>query len=812
MLNWINAKTTALLPELNTMPDVSFRISSGLKTIIGKELITDDFIAIFELVKNSFDAGATRVDITIDTATKTPRIIIEDNGSGMSGTDIREKWLFVAYSAKKLQADYRNKIRPARVYAGAKGIGRFSCDRLGAKLHLVTRSKREKGNWHVLDVDWSDFEDTPESEFQNIPAHYTTTSRAPGKISYGTTLEITGLRDTWNRSKLIELRRSLERLVNPNQENDADNFAIHLHAPAELDADKVIMRADGEDIGWNVINGPVRNFIFEELRLKTTRVEVRIDDDGHLVTTTLNDRGSHIYTLKERNEHTLLHGISVHLFFLNRAAKFTFTRRMGLRPLHYGSVFLYKNGFRIHPFGDPNEDSFGIDRRKQQGMFRFLGTRDISGRIEINGPNREFQETSSRDGGIIKNDSYEQLREFFIECALKRLEAFVINLQQFGQAGELPDPDKLNEAEIRQGIFDVIAKLTQPKNVVDITYNRDILDLLQNSSESSVTALLGNLRRIAAEQPRPELAREVAKAEKQLTRLARAKDEAESEAEKARQQAKAAEAKTREAQQKAATAEAETRRAMDIAREAQAREQQTSSQNLFLKAVLSKDLDHVLGMHHSIGQDALTIENYVSNALGMLNGDKPVKPEQVRVALERISYVAKRISTLSRFATRANFRADNEEMQLDLVEYVREYLMNVHGGFVMNPQPQGAPIPIRFHQPKGSKFIGTFAPISIGIVLDNLISNARKHKVTNIDVSVLECTPSRLRLSFRDDGGGIPKRNIPKLFDIGFSTTDGSGLGLHHVREVLQDMSGSIEVNTETERGAEFIITFNTTQ
>lgn len=121
------------------MTDVSFKISSGLKNIIGKELITDDFIAVFELVKNSFDANAREVEIIFQGLnSETPCIIIRDDGDGMDEDDLRNKWLFVAYSAKKLEQNYRDKIR---VYAGAKGIGRFSCDRLGAILRLITRKK-----------------------------------------------------------------------------------------------------------------------------------------------------------------------------------------------------------------------------------------------------------------------------------------------------------------------------------------------------------------------------------------------------------------------------------------------------------------------------------------------------------------------------------------------------------------------------------------------------------------------------------------------------------------------------------------------
>lgn len=152
------------------MVDVSFKISSGLKDIIGRELITDDFIAVFELVKNSFDANARNVEIVFNRLnSETPSIVIKDDGEGMDENDLKSKWLFVAYSAKRLEQDYRDKIKSGRVYAGAKGIGRFSCDRLGKSLKLITR-KRGQDICYVLDVDWSRFEVNPEDEFQTIPA------------------------------------------------------------------------------------------------------------------------------------------------------------------------------------------------------------------------------------------------------------------------------------------------------------------------------------------------------------------------------------------------------------------------------------------------------------------------------------------------------------------------------------------------------------------------------------------------------------------------------------------------------------------
>lgn len=110
---------------------INFRISTGLKSIIGRDLITDKFIAIFEIVKNAYDAMANNVSIKFEISDNKNEIIIQDDGEGMSEYDMKYKWLFVAYSEKKINNQrsnsYVNKIK--RVSTGAKGIGRFSCDR-----------------------------------------------------------------------------------------------------------------------------------------------------------------------------------------------------------------------------------------------------------------------------------------------------------------------------------------------------------------------------------------------------------------------------------------------------------------------------------------------------------------------------------------------------------------------------------------------------------------------------------------------------------------------------------------------------------
>src|SRR5882762_1401156 len=136
---------------------LNFDVSTGLKRVLGRELITADEVAIFELVKNAFDAGAGTVHLYFGEG----NVVVADNGSGMSYEDLINKWLFVAYSSKRegnSGEDFRN-VAANRHFAGSKGIGRFSSDRLGHEITLQTRPKQGQSKAvHNLTIDWQRFE------------------------------------------------------------------------------------------------------------------------------------------------------------------------------------------------------------------------------------------------------------------------------------------------------------------------------------------------------------------------------------------------------------------------------------------------------------------------------------------------------------------------------------------------------------------------------------------------------------------------------------------------------------------------------
>ncbi len=778
-----------------------FKISSALKNIIGKELITNDFIAVFELVKNSFDANATRVDVIFDgLGTDEAKLIIRDNGKGMSLSDLEDKWLFVAYSAKRDGTeDYRDKIETKRIHAGAKGIGRFSCDKLGEALKIYSKKKVE-AHTNILAVNWGDFEVDSQQEFKDVPVEYSKSLKPHYDLKHGTVLEIRNLREMWDRDKLLKLKRSLEKLVNPNQGNDSSNFKIHLKVPAETVADKSIP----EDKPWNIVNGPINNFLFENLELKTIYLQVKTTADGKYLCSKLEDRGTLIYELKEKNPLSYrgkkLSNVEINLFSLNTAAKQYFTRHMGVSSRFFGSVLLYKNGFRVHPFGELGDDSLGIDSRKTQGYARFLGTRDLIGRIEI-GNNPDFQEASSRDGGLIKNEAYASLTDMFLHYALKRLERYAVEIVKYGNFSETFEEQFSSETEIRSKIITLIEDITQSSDIIDVKYDPNIVNILSELSEKSLQNLLKNFERIAAENNNPELVKEAKKAKKRLDQLNLSRAEAEKEA--------AAEKAARKVAEEQAKQEAErARKAEEDAAKANRKAEESITQNIFLQSVVSKDLANVVSLHHHIGIAAGTIENYIKNVTRRIKAGKPLNEDGVLEILEKISHQTRKISSTTKFATKANFSLDAEKVSGDICNYIGEYLINICSGIIRTLDNK-LPIVFSWKNKDNHSFVISYRPLEISIVLDNLISNSRKAKAQTITVKVLSQDSKSLELLYSDDGTGISSSKIDKIYDLGFTTTDGSGLGLYQVKSILQETKASIALESSNNKGTTFRLVFN---
>jgi len=775
---------------MTNSPSHHFVVDSGLKNIIGQELITNDFVAIYELVKNSLDAHATKVDLIIEN----DLIIIADNGKGMLVDDnvdeIKSKWLRVAYSAKKLgiedqnlHDDFRKKIATRkRALGGNKGVGRFSCDRLGKHLTLYTKTSQQ-ATYNKLDISWNDFEDNDLVKFENVGVKRTTDNSLPDHMkprlnSANTILEISGLRNDWDYKKLQSLKKELAQLINPFEENK--DIKIEIHAKEYINQDA---KTDAE---FSKVNGLISNNIYEAIGLSTTRIEVKLRNG--IIHTKLVDRGELIYEIQEKSELENINDIPINidLSFLNRAAKNRFTRFMGISALDFGHVFLFKNGYRVMPYGVRGSDMLGYDDRKSQGQMRYLGSRDLLGQINILNNTPALIEPSSRDGGLIKNAAYSELEKLFKKNALVRLEAYVVGITY----KDVTDKDKEDSSGIykeksRVGVIGLINNLVSNDQIEIINYHKELVDIIDEKS-NDFTSTIKNLKQIATASKNTNLLNQIKSAELKYTALEKAKKEAETA--------------SLEARKTAAVESAKANAALEAQKLVEEKLETEIKRSLFLKSLTEVDVEDVIGLSHQVVYDATNIKNTVNDALERISLDGEYFNGSVALQiLQSISLSNQKILLASQFATRANFRHQSDGITEDMVAFLEDYIL-------VSVDPNAFNIDVTVDVDEGIEFRRTFKPLELSILIDNFVSNAQKAKAPHINFKI-SIKDDALNIIVSDDGDGLGSEiDISRIFDLGYSGTQGSGIGLYHIKSVLKQLNGSVKLLKTSSNEAKFLV------
>ena len=199
------------------------RIHPRVFAALGADLVTNDIVAVIELVKNAYDALAHNVWLRFNSSTTDDTYLeIEDDGCGMTRETIENAWCCVATPYKKERPVITNASLQRRV-TGEKGLGRLAVARLGSRLTLLTKASREPC-WEV-DINWSDIAGA--GDLSNTFAYCRENSESRCFDKSGTLLRIHGMTSEWNRHRVADLRENLARLISPFLE--AKDFDIYLN-------------------------------------------------------------------------------------------------------------------------------------------------------------------------------------------------------------------------------------------------------------------------------------------------------------------------------------------------------------------------------------------------------------------------------------------------------------------------------------------------------------------------------------------------------------------------------------------------------
>lgn len=412
---------------MSAEPDAAGRLGGHLRPrarlihTIGSELISSSSVALVELVKNAYDADATKVLISVVAASDggEPSLEVLDDGTGMTSETLVETWLDIATPNRRRAT--RSRIYGRRVL-GEKGIGRFAAGRLGDGMTVTSRAAGRSTEVTLL-LDWSAFRDetryldeidvlwdeTPAGSISSDPASYSTAMwRMVGEegADQGTLIRLEDLADPWTRQELEDLKRDLSRLVAPHAgPRDGSGFSVYLLPPEDMD-----------DLG-GLVTPP------ELLYKPHYRLSGTVSAEG--VPDLLIDLGTgdptHVGAFSRppdvaREGDRLACGplrIELRVWDRDRLDELT-TQDLNKKAVQQlldqaAGVSVYRDGFRLLPYGEVGDDWLGLDRRRVQNPSLRLSNNQVVGAVDITSDaNPELRDQSNREG-LVAGPAYNAL-------------------------------------------------------------------------------------------------------------------------------------------------------------------------------------------------------------------------------------------------------------------------------------------------------------------------------------------------------------------------------------------------------------------
>lgn len=412
----------------------ALRPRARLLRTLGTDLISSEKVALIELVKNSFDADATVVVVRFRGRLMPGEGSVEvwDDGHGMDVPTLQTSWLDIATDVKKKRI--RSESGRRRVL-GEKGIGRLAAARLAGEMMLTTR--RASADEVRLLIDWSDF-DREDAYLDQIDVAWDVGSpsvfvdgglaesvfaQTPGQgwqRGQGTLLQLERLSREWTEADFLDLSTALSRLVRPRPDPGlgqiVDGFKIVLDLPEEF------ANLSGEVGPPDELRSPHYQLIgsvnaggVAQLRYKQM--------DPPMDLSLANER---LWTDSTRVPKSGPFELDIEVWDRDREAIEKVSGQRSIRDFRrlldqVAGVSVYRDGFRVLPFGEAGDDWLALDRRRVQNPTMRVSNNQVIGHVFIGADaNTDLRDQSNREG-LLHGPAYEDLK-VLVQSALNLIE------------------------------------------------------------------------------------------------------------------------------------------------------------------------------------------------------------------------------------------------------------------------------------------------------------------------------------------------------------------------------------------------------
>ena len=418
---------------------LTFKVRPRILRHLGEQLIRDSSLAVFELVKNAYDADAEECIVILENPTiqAKARIIVEDNGDGMTADLIRKVWMVIATEYRERQRKQGQRTPKFHRYPlGEKGLGRLAIHKLGRQIKLVTRVPR--GDEVVLEFDWNTLEKAPDLEHARINLQTRTPVVFKGKKK-GTRIEVSDLRERWTRRAVRDLHRSVTSLRSPFPSADTDrdsryaaitDFDVQLRLePGNdwldglLDAGEVRKCALYHARGSFEGNGMVFDYTFTPPRGTKDKLKGRRLQGRKFPLQRRNERKVERLDLSPHKIGKVL--FDFYIFDRELEVMRAVTEDIqGLRRFlnDNGGIRIYREGIRVYDFGEPGNDWLNLDVRRVNRPVARVSNNQILGALMLSAEqSSDLIEKSNREG-FLENEPYDLLMDATISV-LTQVEA-----------------------------------------------------------------------------------------------------------------------------------------------------------------------------------------------------------------------------------------------------------------------------------------------------------------------------------------------------------------------------------------------------
>ena len=403
-----------------------------LLTMLGEQLLKNERVALVELIKNSYDADAGRVDVVFEEFAKDmtnkpgSRIVVRDDGCGMTLEMVQRAWMNPATPTKFLAKRKGRRLTPERkrVVQGEKGIGRFAVLKLAHNISVTTRvrgAELETVIWYDFTRFDDDFveENGEEKEIFLDQVKIDWDQREPKTLpgdAHGTVIEMEALKGAWNERVIEHLCRDVANLTDPvsrlTRKQTTDNFEIGVVCNGE---ERVVAHSEEETLKALIEDKAVFSI---KGRFLTEGCVFRFDKGAGAEEVSLYDervKGLWIWRQRYPSEKEKQQAAKLQVYMCGDFAFqfYIFDFARGIEGRHLLTqedknrlkdhrIYLYRDGVRVYPYGDPDDDWLNIDISRGIGRAGdFFSNDQIIGWVDITQErNPKLRDKTNREGLI----------------------------------------------------------------------------------------------------------------------------------------------------------------------------------------------------------------------------------------------------------------------------------------------------------------------------------------------------------------------------------------------------------------------------